>query len=335
MRAQDSESGLGELAGAAVIISVFAIVLVGMVVLAVREDTLRAAAVSGVGDQVAVDVSTPRASVPPTPTPRPDGPGEYTVQRGDSLFSVAAALGVSPNELIYWNREAYPTLQSTPALRPGWVLRTAGPPLPTPTPRPTPAPTPSPLLAAPDVPGLPVVTAASFPAADRVTVSWYAVTGATPRDIYDSIDANGPYSEWAGGSATAHVQVQPSFDFGFETGPDGECSVVPTGTPAISISYHVVLPGWSPPADVAPGTIEWWAEQLSGTVVHEAHHVTLYEERLGPMRDVVATGTCDSVPQDLQAIWDDALRANCEFDLVEYGYAAGLTLESCVLNGGS
>ena len=43
---------------------------------------------------------------------------------------MASDLGLSPNELIYWNKETYPTLQSTPALTPGWVLATTGPPIP-------------------------------------------------------------------------------------------------------------------------------------------------------------------------------------------------------------
>jgi len=42
------------------------------------------------------------------------GPDTYTVQAGDSLFSVAADLAIGPNELVFWNKDAYPTMQSTP-----------------------------------------------------------------------------------------------------------------------------------------------------------------------------------------------------------------------------
>lgn len=332
MHAQESEPGLDQAAMAAVIAAVVAIVLVGAVVMVQRERAIA----SWEATMVVADAGPTADAGPvstPSPTPEPDAPGRYTVRRGDSLFSVAADLGVSPNELIYWNRDEYPTLQSTPALRPGWVLRIEGPPLPTPTPRPTPTPTPEPILAAPGVPGLPTVTAASFPASERVTVSWYAVTGATPNEILDAIDANGPWSEWAGERATATVLVRPSFDFDFQTDGSG-CSVVPTDEPAVSITYSVTLPAWTPPDDGASaGTLEWWADQLDHTVAHEAHHITLYEQHLVEMGEAVAGETCESLPDALQAIWDDALRANCEFDLVEYGYASGLSLESCIDEG--
>lgn len=338
MRLDHSQPGPGELASGAVIVAVFAIVLTGMVALAARQGAVDAWAGAGATEsaQVPSETQVARASATPAPTPVADAPGEYTVRPGDSLFSVASDLGVSPNELIYWNRDGYPTLQSTPALRPGWVLRTTGPPLPTATPRPTAVPTPTPLLAGPSVPGVPVVTAASFPASDRVTVSWYAVSGGTPQQILESIEANGPWSDWAGGRATAHVQVQASFDFGFQTDAPGGCTVAVIGDPPISISYHVVLPAWTPPdAGASAGTVDWWAERLSETVTHESHHVTLYEQHGVAMQEIVATGTCASIPGDLQAVWDAALRANCEFDVAEYGAALGLSVESCVALGGS
>ena len=53
------------------------------------------------------------------------------------------------------------------------------------------------------------------------------------------------------------------------------------------------------------------------------------------MQEIVTTGTCESIPTDLQADWDAALQANCEFDVAEYGAALGLSVESCVALGGS
>jgi predicted secreted Zn-dependent protease len=329
-----TEPGLGELATAVIITAVFAIVLVGMVVLDQRDRAVAAWERQAVVVALEAEAPATPGGASPSASPEPDPPGRYTVQRGDSLFSVAAAIGVGPNELIFWNRDEYPSLQSTPALRPGWVLRIEGPPLPTRTPRTPPVPTPEPMLAAPSVPGLPSFSAASFPASERVTVTWYAVDGATRNEIYDSIEVNGPWSEWAGERATAHVLVQPSFDFAFESDRSGGCTVVPTADPAVSITYTVTLPAWVPPAGVSAATVEWWAEQLHRTVAHEAHHITLYEEHLVAMREVVATGTCSSVPDALQIVWDGAMQANCEYDLVEYGYAAGLTLEACMAPGG-
>jgi predicted secreted Zn-dependent protease len=331
---EQAEDGLDALTSAIVIVAVVSIMLVGAVVLGQRAGAIAAhdGAVAVATASQAADAS---ASEPATAAPSA-GPGEYVVRQGDSLFSVAAQLGLSPNELIFWNADEYPTLHSTPALRAGWVLRTIGPPLPTATPVPTPAPTPTPILAAPTVPGVPTFTSASFPASDRVTVSWYPVSGASRAEIGASILVNGPHSEWVGGTATAHVRVQPSFDFYFQTGPVGFCDVVASGDPAVSILYEVLLPAWTAPEGTAVevGLRDWWALQLGETVAHEAHHITLYEEHLLAMRELVDEGSCESVSDGLEVIWQGALQANCEFDLVEYGYAAGLTLESCLSASG-
>jgi hypothetical protein len=112
--------------------------------------------------------------------------------------------------------------------------------------------------------------------------------------------------------------------------------VVASSDPAVSITYEVLLPAWSPPDGgfVAVGTREWWASELGETVAHEAHHIELYEEHLLAMRDLVGQGSCASVSDGLDVIWDGALQANCEFDLAEYGYASGLTLETCLESDG-
>lgn len=320
-------------AQAAVIGSVIAVLMLGVVGLTQRQLAIDAFAQAG-GQSVAVAGTDAEARATPTPTPAPapdaGGPDTYTVQAGDSLFSVAAALGLSPNELVHWNKDTYPTLQSTPALKAGWVLKTTGPPLPTPTPRPgRTTPTPEPQVAMPDIPGQPAVGPEAFPASHAVTVSYYAVTGSTPREIFASMEENGPWSEWAGGNAQAHVEVRPTFNFVFQ-GRGAGCSVVIDGDAPVSLTYHVVLPSWTPPPNVPSFTIDWWIEMIGETVEHEAHHITLYESYLPAINDAVRTGTCDSVEADLERLWAEARRVNCEFDLAEYGYAAGLTLESCL-----
>lgn len=65
---------------------------------------------------------------PPTPTPAPTFT-PYTVKRGDTLTSIAKALGTTPRSIAYWNREAYPGLDPESGgydpnrLQVGWVLR--------------------------------------------------------------------------------------------------------------------------------------------------------------------------------------------------------------------
>jgi len=345
---QTESSGLGVGAQAAVICSVFVVVLLGMVVFAQRQEAMEAYAASNaaVADAVAdadADTggqaaeaalgSTPAPTPTPTPVPPPDaaGPDTYTVQPGDSLFSVAADLGLGPNELIYWNKETYPTLQTTPALKPGWVLHTAGRPLPTPTPRATPLPaeTPEPQVAGTVDPGLGGVGPEAFPASASVTVSYYAVSGSTPSELFDSMEANGPFSEWLGQRADASVDTDPSFNFRFREGIAG-CSVAVTGDVPVTATYHVTLPSWTPPPGVSEDTIDWWLDNMDETVAHEARHIELYESYFAQMNDVVRTGSCETVEAQLTRLAEEASRANCEFDLAEYGYAAGLSVESCL-----
>ena len=322
-------SGLGQ---GVVITAVFSIALFGMIVLDQRQQAVEGHAAASAAAVAAAEreredaeqradreaLLASRETPTPIPAPEAGGPGTYTVQAGDSLFSVAGSLGLHPDELVFWNKETYPTLQSTPALKAGWVLQTTGPALPTPEPRPTPRPrappTPEPQTAGPGNPALPAFGPESFPASSAVTVSYYAVSGVTPREIHASIQANGPWSDWLGRNAQAHVQVQPSFNFTFRGDQFGGCGVVPTGSAFVTMAYNVLLPAWTPPAGVPQRTVDWWIETIHETVAHEAHHIALYESVRPAMNNAVATGTCVSIEADLVALTREAGRLNCEFD---------------------
>ncbi len=87
-------------------------------------------------------------SPPPTETPEPTAAPiagtTYTVQRGDSLSSIARLFGVTADEIRAWNADHYPSLATEPnVIEPGWVLVVSSEP--NATPRPTAAPaTPNP-----------------------------------------------------------------------------------------------------------------------------------------------------------------------------------------------
>lgn len=114
--------GLNLVAQIAVIGSVFAVVLLGMLVLTQRQQAIDEVAVASaravaIADQQqadddrraahAIDRANRSSTPTPTPAPAPDagGPGTYTVQPGDCLFSVAADLAIGPNELVFWNKD--------------------------------------------------------------------------------------------------------------------------------------------------------------------------------------------------------------------------------------
>jgi peptidoglycan/xylan/chitin deacetylase (PgdA/CDA1 family) len=76
----------------------------------------------------------------------------YTVQPGDTLFSIARAWSTTMAQLQAWNADRYPSLADDPDnLQAGWVLVVSGDPGATPLPtapatqRPTPAPSPPPV----------------------------------------------------------------------------------------------------------------------------------------------------------------------------------------------
>ena len=96
--------------------------------------------------------STPSASEPPSPTggssdatPSPSaGVTLYTVQRGDTLSSIARDWGATVPQLQAWNGERYPSLATDPdTLQAGWELIVSGDPSATPVPTPVVTPPPA------------------------------------------------------------------------------------------------------------------------------------------------------------------------------------------------
>jgi peptidoglycan/xylan/chitin deacetylase (PgdA/CDA1 family) len=87
----------------------------------------------------------PSQAVTPSPS---QAVTTYTVQAGDTLFSIARAWDTTVAQLQAWNTDRYPVLADDPdVLQAGWVLVVSGDPNATPQPtslpttRPTPAPT--------------------------------------------------------------------------------------------------------------------------------------------------------------------------------------------------
>ena len=102
---------------------------------------------SGTPGNSPVETGSGSAGATPSVSPSPSVPsGTYTVQPGDTLYSIAVRFGVTVEELQAWNAERYPSLVTNPeSLQPGWVLIVAGEPGATPPgePQPTSAPPPS------------------------------------------------------------------------------------------------------------------------------------------------------------------------------------------------
>jgi predicted secreted Zn-dependent protease len=208
--------------------------------------------------------------------------------------------------------------------------------VPAPTPRPTPKPrrqpTPAPtarLTPRPEsLPAIPEINGSFFGPDVRVTT--YTVSGATPIEIDKSMRKNGPYSDWLEGPATGLTKTETSQHIAFARDANGSCTVRSTGNPAVDLSWTIVMPRWSPPSGVSRQTVVWWVEQQAEIAVHERTHVNLYREAEKQLNAAAGSSTCANLEDRMLAVWADARRRNCEFDMKEYGYAVGLTLESCL-----
>ncbi len=192
---------------------------------------------------------------------------------------------------------------------------------PLPTPEPTPTPPPS------TVPADGTYGVAFF--GPNTTVKTYTVTGSTPDDIARSIEARGPASDWLPGRAEAITVARPVENVEFEPS-GGDCRLVATAQPPVHVDFTITLPRWKAPRHPDPFTVAWWKDELARVATHEHHHVDLWRAAAGKMSKAVATSTCGNVTSHLLAIVRDTTRANCEFDLDEYGRALGLTLQSCI-----
>ena len=192
----------------------------------------------------------------------------------------------------------------------------------------------------PTTPSAPVSAAAAVNASffgPGVTVKTYTVTGATPAAIVRSVRARGPYSPWIGGRAEAVTQPETTYHFVFWSSLAevtqgtwaGVCEIRPDASPAISQTYTVLLPKWTPPRGASSATIQWWAGEIFRVATHERTHVQNGITATRAANLVLASSTCANAESRLNAVWLDQQRHDCEFDMREYGKAAGLSLKSC------
>jgi predicted secreted Zn-dependent protease len=163
----------------------------------------------------------------------------------------------------------------------------------------------------------------------NTTVVTYAVSGTTPAEIVDSILANGPPDQWVGGRAEALTLAFPHDRLTFRQ-VGTTCHVVATADPAIYFSFRITIPNWTPPPRVAASTVTWWRNEIGHVAVHEKHHVDLWRAAGAAMTKAAAGSTCTNLVSRLTKIATDTRRANCQFDVDEYGRAMGLTVESCL-----
>ena len=195
---------------------------------------------------------------------------------------------------------------------------------------------PTPRLASAPVSAAAAVNASFF--GPGVTVKTYTVTGATPAAIVRSVQARGPYSPWLRGRAEAVTQSKRIYQFSLSeslvevtpgTWSGQGCQIRQEANPAITQTYTVLMPKWTPPRGASTATIRWWTAELLRVATHERTHVQNGITATKAANLVLASSTCANAESRLNAVWLDQQRHDCEFDMREYGKAAGLTLKSC------
>lgn len=163
----------------------------------------------------------------------------------------------------------------------------------------------------------------------NATVTTYRVTGSTPLDIVASIRAHGPLNDWLGQRAEAQTLAVPHLRIDL-IGSGSTCRIVAAARPAVSFSFTITLPRWDPGSGASPATVTWWDAELGRAATHENHHVDLWRAAGVSMTKATTTSTCANLQGHLATIVKSTTRANCEFDMAEYGRALGLSLDACV-----
>ncbi|NOH04355.1 MAG: LysM peptidoglycan-binding domain-containing protein [Chloroflexi bacterium] len=140
-----------------------------------------------VGQKLLIPYPTPTVPPPPTNTPLPDVATKeacetvvITVQDGDTLSSIAANYGISPDDIKEYNGLTTDNVFIGSALEIPLCRRAPDPNLPTPTPT-LPPPYPAPNLL------LPADGAAFTPANDVVTLQWASVGALREGEAYQVI----------------------------------------------------------------------------------------------------------------------------------------------------
>jgi predicted secreted Zn-dependent protease len=110
----------------------------------------------------------------------------------------------------------------------------------------------------------------------------------------------------------------------------GGCAVVTPDGEGLSISFLVDIPDWSPDAASTSYIINWWNAEILRVAIHEKHHVNDGNEMVVEASQALKTSNCDNVETNLNTVYTNWEKADCQFDLDEYGTAMGETMATCM-----
>ena len=304
------------LAAAMVILSVFAIALLGLLALGIRGSPTPVA-VASERDSVEPTIGSPTSLPTPSPSTPKVGDGEYVVVRGDDLIRVSFATGVDLELLRFWNAERYPAVASGVSLTPGWVLRITGPPLPSATARPVARATPVPGAgggSGSSVGGgsawvsLPILTVDVWNAAE----SYFSISGTTPNELLQSARTNVPAHclEWSGQAVACAGPSSQTVDPTYVVSAGGACTL--TGA-QVSVMYTATLPQWTAPSEVPAKLVDWWRAAIEHIRWHEEQHVRIFADQYSRLPALLQGQPCDAASSLFDAWYADVIAAQEAF----------------------
>jgi predicted secreted Zn-dependent protease len=124
----------------------------------------------------------------------------------------------------------------------------------------------------------------SLAAADGVTVktNYYAVSGATVRELWQSLQQQRPWKSKFSFAARTDWTMRWSYQFG-EEGDRVRVSRFELRTDIV-----MVLPRWIPPKNADEEVVRRWARYLRALMLHEAGHVTIAQQATADIRRQVS-----------------------------------------------
>ena len=74
----------------------------------------------------------------------------------------------------------------------------------------------------------------------------------------------------------------------------------------------------------------WWNAEILRVATHEKVHVDNGRTAANGLNSALKGNTCSAARRKQTTVFDDWKRADCEFDMKEYGSELGLSLKRCL-----
>ena len=135
--------------------------------------------------------------------------------------------------------------------------------------------------------------------------TYYTVQGATTEQIFASIEASGP-KDAQGTRGSGITSVVWGYKWSGNEQNDGSCSI---GTMTIQADMTVTLPQHADESSLSDSIRQHWDTYAAGVAAHEQHHVDIYLQGAGDikqkMQSLGVMSDCDTLDKQIKTVWSD------------------------------